>query len=336
MRRFGALVAGMVALVVLSASAAMAALTLEIPINTRVDAEPGSITELSEIDTPIEFIGATCEAAAVAQNGSSVHPNNDLLIESGGDVIVLADVERASGAVTESSGELTLGPIVKVSLRMGSDGIFSGGMAVVVGDTCSTPPTTTSTTTTSTTTSTTTTSTTTMPLPGGSIDIVKDATPTEISDAGVATFTITVTNDGPVPLTDVHVTDDVAAAIDAGTDCVQPSLPDLDPGESTSYQCTVEGLATNAPWTNEATSIGTPPTGPNVTDTDTATVLPQVEATTITQAPSTTTEAPPETLPNTGPSDGVRDFAVVGMLFFIAGGALLGGAALIGRLREQR
>ena len=312
MKRMAIIVAALATLTVIGTSSAFGA-EFVIPIDTVVRADEGSITLLETETTPSELVGSTCVGIAVAGNQESVHPNNDLIIASGGASVVLEDVEREPNVVTDATGSITLGETVSVSLRMGPDEVFSGGLLIEIGGNC-TPVTTT--TTPAPTTTTTLGSTTTVPgEPPAVIEIVKDATPERYGADGIGNFTITVTNPGPVDLTMVRVTDDIALAQDPTSDCANPALPDLAVGESFTYQCTVGGLDGVSPFTNEATAIGKPPTGPEVTDTDTATVVPPVQNTTITQAP-TTSEAPPttetteSTLPVTGfDTEQVRGFA---------------------------
>lgn len=343
MKRIAALAAGLTMLFVAAAPGALA-VEFEIPVDTVIYADPGSVIQLVREDTPPELIGTTCVGVAVAENQSSVHPGNDLIIQSGGQSAVLADVERASGAVTPASGQIVLGSEVVVSLRMGEDGVFSGGLVVIIGENCTPPTTTTSSTTTTTTEppTTTTSSTTTTEPPTPAISIIKDPDQQDVSPGGVATFTITVSNPGPEDLENVRVTDDIALAIDPNSNCPNDTIGTLAVGADFTYECTVAGLAIeDLPWENTAIAIGVGVTsGIEVTDSDPALVV-GVGNTTITQPPTTTeapttTESPDETLPNTGPGDEVGGFAAVGAAFFLAGAALLGGAALIGRLREER
>ena len=85
-------------------------------------------------------------------------------------------------------------------------------------------------------------------------------------------FEIEVTNTGNVTLTNVTVTDPLAA------DCARESgtLPDLDPGESTSYTCELAGGATTS-LTNVATVAGTAPGGTTVGDNDPSAITVSVE-----------------------------------------------------------
>ena len=87
--------------------------------------------------------------------------------------------------------------------------------------------------------------------------------------ASVAHFSITVTNTGPLALTNVDVADDLAPQ------CVNTEIPDLSPpgqlGDSFTYTC--EGAAPGvAGYTNSATVTGETSNGTTTTDTDTSRV----------------------------------------------------------------
>jgi hypothetical protein len=328
LKRILAPLVAMAALFVIGVPIARAA-AIEISIDTVVTAPEGSITMLAKTDIPPELIGMSCISFAEATNQPSIHQGNDLIVTSGDSSIVLEDVERAPGAVTTAEGVLALGPSATVSLRMGPDEIFSGGLVFIIGE-CATPTTTTEPATT--TTQPTTTSTQAL---NPAIVIEKLANPVEYGDDGIGHFTIRVTNPGPVILTNVNVADDAALAIDPSSTCPNPVLPDLAVDEYYEYDCTVANLDGVSPYTNEATAIGTGPEGTEVTDTDDAVVFPPVLATTITQPPPTTTPAP--TLPNTGvPYEKMRGVSMAGFAFFVGGVALLSVAALVGRLQVQQ
>ncbi|MGI9586435.1 MAG: DUF7507 domain-containing protein, partial [Acidimicrobiia bacterium] len=284
------LVASMaISMLVVSVAGAAANGIFVIPIDTVINEPPGTLTVLAVVDTPPELVGASCEALAVAQNQESVHPNNDLIIETGGTSAVLHDVEGSENKTTVASGPVTLGPTVTITLLMGNHGWFSGGFAVVMDTEC-TPP------------------------PEPAIQITKTADPTTyVNNTGE--FTISVHNPGPVDLHDVYVTDDYATNIDPTSVC-PTTIGDLAIGETYTYECEIKGLDGVSPYTNPATAIGTGPLGKQVTDTDEATVVPEVQNTTLTTVPPTTTpptteapgttqapgttSAPGETLPVTG------------------------------------
>jgi len=85
---------------------------------------------------------------------------------------------------------------------------------------------------------------------------------TQIVVSGSAvTFTIAVTNTGDATLTNVMVTDGEAPNCDAG-----PVTLGVD--QSWSYSCTADNVL--ADFTNTALVAGTPPAGPDVSDSDTA------------------------------------------------------------------
>ncbi|MDJ0792498.1 MAG: LPXTG cell wall anchor domain-containing protein [Acidimicrobiia bacterium] len=323
MRRITSIVAMTAALFVIGASAAIAA-EFEIPIDTVVRAPEGSITPLTTVETPEELVGAECQGVAEATNQDSVHPNNDLIISSAGTSVTLVDVERAPGVTTVAAGTITLGPTVSVALEMGEDEVFSGGLVIVIDTNCQIPTTTTPT-----------------EPPAPAIVIEKTANPERFGFDGIGGFTIEVTNPGPLDLFNIEVTDDVALAVDPSSNCPNDDIPDLKVGESYAYDCTIGNLDTSTLFTNVATVIGEGPNGTPVTDTDEATVLPPVLNTTITQAPTTTvapttTQATGETLPDTGPAEDLRNFAVIGLGLLLGGAAALGSAAYIGRMREER
>jgi hypothetical protein len=115
-----------VAVVIMGPVAMAQTVDVEIEIDTVAHASGVLATEA----VPPELQGATCDVTATAENQSSVHPDSNLIIASGGDSITLLDVERAPGAVTTTSETLTLGSEITVSLEIGPDGIFSGGITV--------------------------------------------------------------------------------------------------------------------------------------------------------------------------------------------------------------
>lgn len=101
-----------------------------VPISTVVRAPEGSETVLITTPTPEDLIGETCEVSARSENQSSVHPDNDLVVESGGSQIVLHDVEAEPGGVVTATDTLVLGEEIVISLIMGPDEVFSAGIEV--------------------------------------------------------------------------------------------------------------------------------------------------------------------------------------------------------------
>jgi hypothetical protein len=108
-----------------------------------VRARTGTTHNLATHDVPEGLVGDSCVVEAVADNDASVHLNNDLIMSSGGTSVTLPNVERGPGAVTTSTGELTLGETINVTLFLGNadrgrGGTFSGGFTINVR--CSSEP----------------------------------------------------------------------------------------------------------------------------------------------------------------------------------------------------
>jgi hypothetical protein len=112
--------------------------TIVIPINTTVKGDPGSVHQLATQAVPAELQGTACTASSTSQNQTSVHPGSNLTITSGSDSVVLLDVEAVPGGTVTASGTLTMGPTIVVSLQLGPDGVFSGGVTVTI--TCPAEP----------------------------------------------------------------------------------------------------------------------------------------------------------------------------------------------------
>lgn len=117
----------------------------DIPVNTVVPEDPsdrpgeeGSVHLLATKPVAEEDVGRGCNVVADGENNSSVHLGTDLLVRSGDSEVVLEDVEREPNVITEADGTLTLDTEVSVSVRLGPDGIFSGGLVVSLD--CPIPP----------------------------------------------------------------------------------------------------------------------------------------------------------------------------------------------------
>jgi hypothetical protein len=139
MRRF----AGAVALAVATAGCFGAPgsqdrIVIEIPIDTVVRGEPGTVHVLSTTPVAPEDVGRVCAVAAEGINNDSVHPNNDLIVRSNTGEVVLADVERAPNVRTVATDTHTVGPEITVAVRLGPDGVFSAGLVVELD--CPAPP----------------------------------------------------------------------------------------------------------------------------------------------------------------------------------------------------
>ena len=102
-----------------------------VPIDGIAGGEPGTTVPVGSTTVEPEFQDVECIATVVIRNGESTHPNNDIVITSGGSTVVVPDVESSSFDETEYQLPITLGETVTVSVRLGGDGFFSGGLDVL-------------------------------------------------------------------------------------------------------------------------------------------------------------------------------------------------------------
>jgi LPXTG-site transpeptidase (sortase) family protein len=101
------------------------------------------------------------------------------------------------------------------------------------------------------------------------IRLSKDPATQSILVGSDASFTLTVTNTGDVPLSDVAVSDAQCDSLTGPTgDTSNPGV--LDTTETWIYSCTVNGVTTD--FTNSASVHGTPPLGSDVNASDSADV----------------------------------------------------------------
>lgn len=124
---------GVLALTLFSfASPVGATIDLTVPIDTVVRGDEGDVIEVASVSVPEELVGDTCAATLVDENNESTHPNNDLIFTSGSWTATVPDVESEADSSTEIDGEITLGETIVVEVRLGSDGVFSGGLTLTL------------------------------------------------------------------------------------------------------------------------------------------------------------------------------------------------------------
>lgn len=133
----GSRLAGLLLVVLAVASLGLTAIgaeaddiVLEVPLPTVVRAPAGTEHLLAATTVPGDFVGKFCAVTAHGSNQESVHPGNDLVIASGDDSLVLADVEGEAFGESSQEGALRLGDGLTVTLVMGPDGVFSAGISV--------------------------------------------------------------------------------------------------------------------------------------------------------------------------------------------------------------
>jgi uncharacterized repeat protein (TIGR01451 family) len=134
-----------------------------------------------------------------------------------------------------------------------------------------------------------------------SIAVTKDPPTQWVLSGGTATFTIRAQNTGNADLSNVTVSDDPPCDTLTGPTGDTDGDNELDTTETWSWTCTVDNVM--AGFTNAATVTGTPPTGPNVSDSDTAEVQigqkPKPEPDPSEPEPPTPTPIPPTPVPPT-------------------------------------
>jgi hypothetical protein len=109
-----------------------------------VRGRPGQVIALADRPVLAELIGRGCEANASVANNVSEHPNTDIIITSGDREIVIEDVERLRDTTIDRPGLLLLlASRVDVAVRLGPDGVFSGGLTVRISCPAAVPPATT-------------------------------------------------------------------------------------------------------------------------------------------------------------------------------------------------
>jgi len=130
--RTGAIGLAILGALLVAAPAVAQTNNIEILLDQVLSGEPGDVFVVHTEPVDPALVGVTCSATAQTENNASEHPNNDLLIASGGDAMVIPDFEAVAGQVTAMNGALTLGESITVSIRLGGNGISSEGLRIVV------------------------------------------------------------------------------------------------------------------------------------------------------------------------------------------------------------
>ena len=122
-----AVLMGFAILLVPAARADTVTLTLQKQV---VRGAPGS--EHLLFDGPMPVSGELCLlTASDAGNNSSVHPDNDLRLESNGQVVNFFDVERAPNVSTPGDQSIVPGATGTVTLTLGPAGAYSADLVLV-------------------------------------------------------------------------------------------------------------------------------------------------------------------------------------------------------------
>ncbi len=204
---------------------------IAIPIDTIVRGHPGTIKQLAAVPVPDDLQGLTCTTAWRSDNNTSVHPDNDLLLESATTAWV-RDVERTADAVTIAGDPIVLGDVLVVSVRFGPDMVFSSGGVLTVDCPPATTTTTEATTTTTevppstTTTTTPPTTSSTQPTPPSSL--VPPSSTTTMDSTTTTTLSVTSSS---APTTTVVPSTTSGSTTTEPTISVPPTTPTTEPHE---------------------------------------------------------------------------------------------------------
>jgi hypothetical protein len=193
---------------------------IEFDVQEEVLRAPPQTHRLLTQNISAENVGKECALAAIADNNSSEHQGNDLVVTSGGSTVTLFDVERENGARTDGDGLLTLGTTVTIDMVLGEDDVSSGGYRVFALCQplveCTTSP---------------------------ALSIVVAPAEQEVDPGGDASFDVTVTNTGDEPFASVNV--DASVDVGLSVDGCDQAIGALGVGAATSYSCTAEGVETD-------------------------------------------------------------------------------------------
>jgi hypothetical protein len=110
---------------------------LTIDFDDVVFAPAGAIVPVGSVAVGADLQGRTCRTSVITANQSSIHPENDLLIATGGSVARIEDVEDFTNGTNSWLVDITLGSSIDMSVEMGPDGISSLGFTVEID--CSKP-----------------------------------------------------------------------------------------------------------------------------------------------------------------------------------------------------
>lgn len=101
-------------------------------------AEPGSLQPVASHQVPAELQGLTCTLRVVAENGSSVHPGNTVIVTTGDERVETPGVEDTADGSVIDVHTVVLGDTLEVAMLMGPEGLSSLGFTI--GVECEKPP----------------------------------------------------------------------------------------------------------------------------------------------------------------------------------------------------
>lgn len=95
-----------------------------------VVADPGSLVTISSELVPKDLVGLECDLRLVAENGSSIHPGNSVIVTTGDSRSVVEEAEDKADGELVDIHRVVLGESILIELEMGPDGLSSMGFTV--------------------------------------------------------------------------------------------------------------------------------------------------------------------------------------------------------------
>ncbi len=129
---------GAIGALLVGAAPASAEPLITVNVDNIVYGSEGDLVLVGSAAVPADFVGQTCLIKAGTVNQESVHPGNDLVIVSGDQQFVVEEVEGLADQVSEKDEFDEIAPVIDVFIRLGPDGVSSGGFVVTVD--CSVQP----------------------------------------------------------------------------------------------------------------------------------------------------------------------------------------------------
>jgi hypothetical protein len=100
---------------------------------------PGSVLTVAEVAVDESLVGRECTLKVHAENQSSVHIGNDLIVSTGSSQAVIVGVEDTANGGFDQTYQMVVGSSIMVQIRIGQDGMSSLGFGLTFD--CETPAT---------------------------------------------------------------------------------------------------------------------------------------------------------------------------------------------------
>lgn len=103
---------------------------ISIDFDELVFGAPGSVLVVAEVSVDEALQGRTCMLEVHAENQSSVHIGNDLIVSTGSSQAVIVGVEDTANGGFDQTYDMEVGESIKVQIRIGQDGMSSLGFGL--------------------------------------------------------------------------------------------------------------------------------------------------------------------------------------------------------------